>query len=145
MLGFGETKITKGNFYTAKKRVKIWDVNVRIWDDNIVLSKLIKTKTNSKYLIGYSWLLQKSTMCDKVIDDYRYALEFVPECYKTQKTYDKAVDTYPSTIEYVSDRFKTQEMCHKAVDKCTFVINSFSDQYKTQEMCDKIVFADFFS
>ena len=30
--------------------VKIWDVNV----DNIVISKLVKTKTNSTYLIGYS-------------------------------------------------------------------------------------------
>ena len=32
-----------------KKPIKIWDVNV----DNIVISKLVKTKTNSKYLIGY--------------------------------------------------------------------------------------------
>ena len=54
MLEFGEIKVTKGNFYAAKKRVNIWAVNVRMWDDNIVLSKLIKTKTNSKYLIGYS-------------------------------------------------------------------------------------------
>ena len=28
---------------------EIWDVNV----DNIVISKLVKTKINSKYLIGY--------------------------------------------------------------------------------------------
>ena len=33
-----------------KKLIKIWDVNI----DNIVISKLVKTKTNSKYLIGYS-------------------------------------------------------------------------------------------
>ena len=32
-----------------KKPIKSWDVNV----DNIVISKLVKTKTNSKYLIGY--------------------------------------------------------------------------------------------
>ena len=32
-----------------KKIIKIWDVNV----DNIVISKLVKTKTNSKYLIGF--------------------------------------------------------------------------------------------
>ena len=31
-----------------KKTLKIWDVN----DDNIVISKLIEAKTNSKYLIG---------------------------------------------------------------------------------------------
>ena len=29
--------------------MKIWDVNV----ENMVISRLFKTKTNSKYLIGY--------------------------------------------------------------------------------------------
>ena len=29
--------------------MKIWDVNI----DNILISKLVKTKTNFKYLIGY--------------------------------------------------------------------------------------------
>ena len=33
---------------SAKKPIKIWDVNV----DDIVISKLIETKTNSKYSIG---------------------------------------------------------------------------------------------
>ena len=32
-----------------KKPKKIWDVNV----DDILISKLVKTKTNSKYLTGY--------------------------------------------------------------------------------------------
>ena len=44
---FGETKIAKEKFNTAKKPINIWDVN----NDNIVISKLIETKTNSKYLI----------------------------------------------------------------------------------------------
>ena len=46
---FGKTEIAKEKFYAAKKPIKIWDVNV----DNIVISKLVETKTNSKYLIGY--------------------------------------------------------------------------------------------
>ena len=50
MLRFGETKATKQKFYAAKKLIKICDVNV----DNVVISKLIGTKTNSKYVIGYS-------------------------------------------------------------------------------------------
>ena len=50
MLRFGEKKVIKVEFYAAKKPIKIWDVNV----DNIVISKLIETKINSKYLIGYS-------------------------------------------------------------------------------------------
>ena len=35
-------------FYGAKELIKIQDVDV----DNIVISKLIETKSNSKYLIG---------------------------------------------------------------------------------------------
>ena len=47
MLRFGETEIAKEKFYASKKPIKFWDVNV----NNIVISKLVKTKTNSKYLI----------------------------------------------------------------------------------------------
>ena len=42
-------EIAKENFYAEKKVYKIRDVNV----DNIFISKLVKTKTSSKYLIGY--------------------------------------------------------------------------------------------
>ena len=42
--------IAKEIFHAAKKSINIWDVNI----DNIVISKLIEAKTNSKYLIGYS-------------------------------------------------------------------------------------------
>ena len=40
ILRYGEKRIAKEKFYTAKKLIKIWDVNV----DNIVISKLVKTK-----------------------------------------------------------------------------------------------------
>ena len=30
-------------------------------------------------------------MCNKAVDNYSHALEFVPECYKTQKMCDKAI------------------------------------------------------
>ena len=39
---------SKRKVLCCKKPIKIWDVNV----DNIVISKLIETKTNTKYLIG---------------------------------------------------------------------------------------------
>ena len=48
MLRFGEAKIAKEKFYAAKQPIKVSVVNV----GNIVISKLIKIKTNSKYLIG---------------------------------------------------------------------------------------------
>ena len=48
MVRFREKEIAKEKFYAAKKPIKIWNVNI----DNIVVSKLVETKTNSKYLIG---------------------------------------------------------------------------------------------
>ena len=44
---FGEKEIAKEKFYAAKNPIKIWDVNV----DDIVISKLVKTKASSGYLI----------------------------------------------------------------------------------------------
>ena len=49
MIKYVKTEIVKENFYAAKKPMKIWDVNI----DNTLISKLVKTKTNFKYLIGY--------------------------------------------------------------------------------------------
>ena len=46
---FGDKEIEKEKFYAAKRSMKIWDVNV----DNTAISKLVETKTDSKYLIGY--------------------------------------------------------------------------------------------
>ena len=48
MVRFGEKGIAKEKFYPAKKPIKISDINV----NDIVISTLIETKTNSKYLIG---------------------------------------------------------------------------------------------
>ena len=42
-----EREIAKEKFYAAKKPINIWDINI----ENIVISKLIKENTNSKYLI----------------------------------------------------------------------------------------------
>ena len=44
-----ETKLAKKKCYGAKKPTNLWEVNV----DNIIISKLIKTENNSKYLIWY--------------------------------------------------------------------------------------------
>ena len=51
MLKFGEKEIAKEKFYASKIPTEIWDANA----DNIVVSKLVKTKTNSKYLIGIKY------------------------------------------------------------------------------------------
>ena len=52
MLIFGQPEVAKEEILICqkkKKTIKILDFNL----DNIVVSKLIETKTNSKYLIGY--------------------------------------------------------------------------------------------
>ena len=49
MVRFGKKEIAKEKFYAVKESTRIWDVNV----GNIVISKLVKTRTNSKYLSGY--------------------------------------------------------------------------------------------
>ena len=47
VLRFGEREITKGKVLCCKKPMEIWDVNA----NNMVISKLVKTKTKFKYLI----------------------------------------------------------------------------------------------
>ena len=75
-------------------------------------------------------------MCNKAVDNYPYASEFVPECYENQKMCDKAVNTHPTTIKYVPECYKTQELCNKAVHICflyliTFLINIKLQKYVT--------------
>ena len=57
----------------------------------------------------------------KAVDYYSYALEYVPDCYKTLKMYVKAVNIYSFALKYVSDCYNTQEMCEKVVD--TFMLD----------------------
>ena len=49
MLGFGKTNVIKGTILWCNKSIKIWNVDV----DNIIISKLIETRHNSKCLIEY--------------------------------------------------------------------------------------------
>ena len=49
MLRFGKTKVAKEIFYSAKKPIDMWDVDV----NNIAISNLIEKNNNSKYLFGY--------------------------------------------------------------------------------------------
>ena len=47
MLKFGKTTVTKEKIFAAKIPINTWDINI----DNTVISKLVETKTNFKYLI----------------------------------------------------------------------------------------------
>ena len=77
-------------------------------------------------------------MCNNAVDNYPHALEFVSECYKTQKMRDKAIDTHPytSATQFVPECYKTQEMCYKAVNRwflylILFLINIKLKKYMT--------------
>ena len=63
-------------------------------------------------------------MCNKAVDNYPRALEFVSECYKTQKLRYRTVTTYPSTIKSVPECFITHEISDKAVNRyCLHLIH----------------------
>ena len=47
MLRFGTIKVAKEELYSARKSIRNFHVNVA----NIITSKLVKRKNNSKYLI----------------------------------------------------------------------------------------------
>ena len=66
-------------------------------------------------------------MCNKAVENYLHALEFVPECYKTQNMCDKAVNTCPATIEFVPECYNIQKVCDKAANKHLFVFDSILD------------------
>ena len=42
-------------------------------------------------------------MCNKAVYNNAHALEFAPDCYKTQKLCNKTVNTYPSTVQFVRE------------------------------------------
>ena len=69
----------------------------------------------------------------------KFAIKFVPECYKIQKICDKTVHTCPFVFEFVPDQYKIQDMCVKVVSKKPFMLRNCLDRYKTREMCDEAV------
>ena len=49
---------------------------------------------------------KKKKKSNKPVKNNTQALEFVPNCYKTQKPCNKAVDTYPLTIQFALECYK---------------------------------------
>ena len=86
----------------------------------IRLKKCVKKTIlkNAGTLKSVSDCYKNQEMCNKAVDNYPYALEFLLECYKTKKLCDKAVDIHPSTKHFVPECYKTQEICDKADFLC---------------------------
>ena len=51
--------------------------------------------------------LNRLIKCNKAVDNYPHALEFVPDCYKTQEMCNKAVNIYRSTTKFVLKYYET--------------------------------------
>ena len=83
-------------------------------------------------------------MCDKAVIDNDGTLKSVPDCCENQEICNKEVDNYPPALEFVSECFMTQEMYIKQLID-VFVFASIPDRCKTQEMCNRVVSEDFFS
>ena len=52
--------------------------------------------------------MKNQEVCNKAIDNYPHALEFVPDWYMTQEICDKVVNTHSCTIRFVPEWYKTQ-------------------------------------
>ena len=83
-------------------------------------------------------------MCNKAVDTYPSAMQFVPDQYKAQGMSVKVIDPCHFFLSFllfdsVPEKSKTQEMCDKVVSKDSFMLKYCLDRYKTQGMCDKAV------
>ena len=92
----GGRKIAKEIFYAAKQPINIWDGNV----DDIVVSKIIKTKANSKCLIGY---------LDKAIRPLVLTLPKIIDYVKTFKVKDGDQDKSNKLMSFRIDNERLLE------------------------------------
>ena len=134
---FGEKEIAKEKFYAAKKPIKIQDVNI----DNIVIWKLIETKTNSKYLIGIKF--------DKAIRPLVLIMPKMSGYVKTFKVKDGDKDKNNKLMSFCIDDEKLIEK-YKAIlikieDLKNIKLNAlpvYDDRYikaKTKTYGDKVI------
>ena len=60
-------------------------------------------------------------MCYKAIVENVGTLNSLTVCCKNQEVCNKAVDNYPHALEFVPEYYKIQEMCYKAANRCFFI------------------------
>ena len=124
--------------FGAKKPIKIWYVDV----NNIVISKLVETKTNSKYLIGY---------LDKLIRPLDLILPKMSGYVKTFKVKDGDKDKSNKMISFPMDDEKLLEKCKTIWTKIEDLKNTEFNalpvcdgryiKNKIRTYCDKVILA----
>ena len=83
-------------------------------------------------------------MCDKSVDSYPHALEFVPECYKNKKRVIKLLmltllQLNISLIDLRLNKYMIKPLINVLLHLILFSINKWN---QTWEKCDKIVSRD---
>ena len=94
---------------------------------------ILENSGTLKSVIDY---YKNQEMCNKVVDNYPYALEFVPGCFKTQIMCDKAVDTHPTAINMSLVAIRLKKHVIMAAHRCflyfiLFLINIKFKRYVT--------------
>ena len=77
-------------------------------------------------------------MCDKAVDDYSIALEFVPDQCKSKEMCDKIISKNPLMLKYCPDTYIIQKMCDEAVDDFLPTLNFVPDWFVTSKMIKKL-------
>ena len=68
-------------------------------------------------------------MCDKAVDNYSTALEFVPDRYNSKKMCDNIISENPFMLKYCPDKYITQKICDEAVDDFLSTLNFIPDWF----------------
>ena len=69
----------------------------------------------------------KEKICNQGAVNYGHALEFVLDCYKSQKMCNETINISSPTIQFVSKCHNPHEMYVKVDDTCPFVFDSAPD------------------
>ena len=77
-------------------------------------------------------------MCDKAVDDYSIALEFIPDRYKSKEMCDKIISENPFMLKYCPDKYITQKTCDEAVDDFLPTLNFIPNWFVTSKMIKKL-------
>ena len=72
-------------------------------------------------------------MCERAVEKYTQAIEFIPDHLKTQEMCERAVEKYPYNLRHVPDYLRTQEMCKEAVQKRLCLLEYILDWFVTQQ------------
>ena len=81
-------------------------------------------------------------MCDKDVNTYHSAIQFLRDCYNTQEMCDKAVKRCFLAFIYIPDRHKTQERCDEAVDDFPAALKLIPDWFATKKLLTALFLDD---